>query len=137
MQIVSSSDLVGINLFDDVPYRKEIFMPRCETIYGLALDKKSLEAIERIKKKRIYGNALAGVISIGVFSNIFTRSNAPQAAYNITQTDWSLYANAMKAVPIITRRAIEKEVEHMIVHYQPHYDRKQLKFWERIYSGCK
>ncbi len=112
-------------------------MPKCETIYGLVLDEESLDAVEGIKKKRIYGNALASVISSGVFSNIFTRSNAPQAAYNITQTDWSLYADTMKAVPMITRRAIQKEVEHMIVHYQLHYDRKHLKFWEGIYNGCK
>ncbi|MCU7845751.1 MAG: hypothetical protein KZQ93_18120 [Candidatus Thiodiazotropha sp. (ex Monitilora ramsayi)] len=112
-------------------------MPKCKPIQGLVLDKESQDAIERIKKKRIFGDALAGMISIGVFSNIFTRSNAAQASYNITQTDWILYAQTMNAVPIITKRAIEKEVEDMIVHYQLHYDPKQLKFWEGIYSGCK
>jgi hypothetical protein len=112
-------------------------MPECEPIQGLVLDKESLDAVERIKKKHIFGDALAGAISIGVFSNIFTRSNAIQASYNITQTDWILYSDAMNAVPIITKRSVEKEVESMIVHFQLHYDRKQLKFWEGIYDGCK
>ena len=112
-------------------------MPQCEPIQGLVLDKESLDAIERIKNKHIFGDALAGVISIGVFSNIFTRSNASQVAYNITQTDWILYSNAMNAVPLITKRAIEKDVEGMIVHFHLNHDRKQLKFWESIYNGCK
>ena len=112
-------------------------MPQCEPIQGLVLDKNSLDAIGRIKKKHVFGDALAGAISIGVFSNIFTRSNAAQSAYNITQTDWILYSDAMNAVPIITKRSVEQEVEGMIVHFQLHYDRKQLKFWEGIYHGCK
>jgi hypothetical protein len=112
-------------------------MPKCEPIQGLVLDYESQEAIDRIKKINIFGDAHAGMISIGVFSSIFTRSNAAQASYNITQTDWILYAQAMNAVPIITKRAVEKEVEAIIVHYQLHYDSKQLKFWEGIYSGCQ
>lgn len=86
------------------------------------------------KEKAYFCDALAGVISIGVFSNIFTKSNA---AYNITQTDWILYSDAMRAIPIITKRAIEKEVENMIIHFQLNYDRKQLNFWKGIYNGCK
>lgn len=111
-------------------------MPKCEPIQNLVLDKTSLNTIKIIKKKRVYGDALAGMISVGVLSSIFTKSNAPQAAFNITQTDWTLYASAMKSVPIITRRAIEKEVEYMLIHYQQHYDSKHLKFWQGIYSGC-
>ncbi len=112
-------------------------MPQCEPIQGLVLDKESLDTIERIRKKQIFGDALAGVISIGVFLNIFTRSSSAQVSYNITQTDWILYSDAMNAVPIITKRAVEKDVEDMIVHFQLNYDRKQLKFWEGIYNGCK
>lgn len=112
-------------------------MGQCETIVGLVLDKKSSDAIKRINDKKKYGNALAVMLSAGVFSSIFTKSNSLQASYNITQTDWVLYARAMKSVPAITKRAIEKEVELMIIDYQLKSNRKLLSFWKGIYEGCK
>jgi hypothetical protein len=117
-------------------FEKGFDMSQCEPIFSLVLDDKSRNTLESIKKKHAFGGALAGVVTLGVVSNIFTNSNSAQAAYNISHTDWVLYANAMKAVPVITRRAIEKDVEQMIVHYKINYDRKHLKFWEGIYSGC-
>ena len=77
------------------------------------------------------------MVTVGVISNIFTKSNSLQASYHITQTDWSIYAQSMKSVPAITKRAIEKEVELMIMHYQIKNDQKLLAFWKGIYEGCK
>ena len=112
-------------------------MGQCEAITGLVLDKKSTDAIKRINDKKKYGNALAAMLSAGVFSSIFTRSNSVQVAYNISQTDWALYAEAMKSVPAITKRAIEKEVELMILDYKMQNNRKLLAFWKGMYEGCK
>lgn len=112
-------------------------MKNCEPIVGLILDRKSQEALQRIKKKPMLGNALASAISSGVLANLFVNNGPSQAAFSISQTDWILYARSMKAIPAITKRAIEQEVELMVVHYQAHYDRKLLKFWEGLYSGCQ
>jgi hypothetical protein len=43
----------------------------------------------------------------------------------------------MAAVPQITKRAVEKEVENMIIHYEMNYDRNHLHFWKGIYDGCR
>lgn len=112
-------------------------MAECRTIVGLRLDQKSIDTLERIKKKHAYGNALATVLSAGVFSSIFTKSSPAEAAYNITQTDWDMYARAMISVPVITRAAIQKEVQLMILDYQIANNPQLLQFWQGIYDGCQ
>lgn len=112
-------------------------MNKCVPLNNVKLDIISQKALKTIRDKKNAGDMLAATVTVGVFSSIFTKSNPPQAAFNITQTDWSLYTKAMKAVPVITKRAIEKEVEFMILHYQLHNNPKLLQFWQGVYSGCK
>jgi hypothetical protein len=38
-------------------------------------------------------------------------------SYNITQTDWELYAEAMRAIPVITKSSMQKEIDLMLLHY--------------------
>lgn len=104
-------------------------------ISGLQLDQASKDAIKRIHEKQRLGNLLGAALSAGVVINIFARSQSWQASYNITQTDWSLYGQAMKSVPVITRAAIRKEVELMILHYHTHQNYRLLQFWEGVYEG--
>ena len=112
-------------------------MAECKAISGLKLDQQSIDALERIRTKHAYGNALASVLSAGVVSSIFTKSNSLNAAYNITQTDWTLYSQAMKSIPEITKAAVRKEVQLMIINYQLHYNAQLLQFWKGIYDGCQ
>jgi hypothetical protein len=111
-------------------------MGSCQAIHGLVIDSKSAKALQNIKQKVGLGNALASVMSIGVFSNIFTRSNVVQATYNISQTDWGLYAQSIKSIPSITRKSMLIEMEVMITYYQLHYDHKLLNFWLDLHDGC-
>ena len=67
-------------------------MGQCKLISDLVLDKKSSEALKRISDKGKYGIILSSMVTVGVISNIFTKSNSLQASYNITQTDWAIYA---------------------------------------------
>ena len=108
----------------------------CKPIPGLVLDDKSKAALKRIQKIITSGNYLASAISVGVFSNIFSRSSVPQASYNVTQTDWYLYAQAMKAVPIIVKSSVQKEIELMVIEYELNYNAKHLQFWKGMYNGC-
>lgn len=114
-------------------------MPRCEPIAGLKLDQKSLDAIERLNKKSKLEKILAGAVTAGVFNSIFTKSKAPVVGYNITQTDWSLYAEAMAAVPEITRYAIKQEIDMLLLHYSRpgNYDYKHVQFWRGVKNGCQ
>lgn len=111
---------------------------KCVPITGLKLDNESKAALKRIKDKRNLANALSAVLTVGVFNSIFTKSSAPQAAYNITQTDWNLYSEAMAALPKIQKGIIEKEIDMMIIHYQlGEYNHKLTQFWKGMKEGCR
>lgn len=90
---------------------------KCEPIRHLKLDDKSAEALKRIKDKKRYANLLPVLMSAGIFSKIFTKSNALQAEYNITQMDWSIYAKAMSSVPATVQRALKTDYFSMITYY--------------------
>ena len=114
-------------------------MNECVPISGLVLDTESKEAIKRIRDIPRLGNMLAGSISSGVFANIFVNNNPPVASYNICQTDWKLYSEAMQGIPHITKRLVEREIDTMYWHYQMpgNYDYKHVKFWRGLKNGCK
>jgi hypothetical protein len=112
-------------------------MSDCKPIPGLILDDESYQALRRIKKTITSGKFLATAVSVGVFSNIFTKNNVALASYNVTQTDWVLYAQSMKAIPIIVKTTIRKEIEQMVINYQLNYSRKHLLFWKGMYDGCQ
>lgn len=114
-------------------------MSVCKPIIGLKLDSKSLATLERIEEKANLGKLLGIAVNVGVFHSIFTKNRAPVVAYNITQTDWELYADAMQAIPIITKSSINKEIDMMIIHYQMpgSRDHKHLEFWKGMKNGCR
>jgi len=116
---------------------KELNMSDCKPIPSHILDDDSLQSLKRIKKIITSGKFLAKTVSVGVFSNIFTKNNVSLASYNVTQTDWVLYAQSMKAVPIIVKTTIRKEIERMIMNYQLNYSHKHLLFWKGMYDGCQ
>lgn len=110
----------------------------CTPITGLTLDKENKIALDRIKANQNLAKLLTAAITVGVFNSIFTKSNAPVVALNITQTDWDLYSKAMAALPNIQKRLIEKEIDMMIIHYQMgKYDHKHIQFWKGMKHGCK
>ena len=110
----------------------------CSPIMNLSLDDASKAALERIKKQQSLAKLLGAAISVGIFSNIFTNNKTPVAAFNITQTDWDLYSEAMASLPIIQKRLIEKEIDLMILHYQMgKYDYKHVQFWKGMKHGCR
>jgi len=108
------------------------------SISGLKLDKDSQAALKRINKKKNFAKLLGVAISAGVFSNIFTKSNAPVTMLNITQTDWSLYSQAMSSLPKTTKVILENEIDLMILHYQlGTYNHKHIQFWKGMKNGCR
>ncbi|MEQ6887005.1 hypothetical protein [Salicola sp. Rm-C-2C1-2] len=114
-------------------------MAQCQPIEGLKLDDKSRAALERIRKKPQLGKQLGGMISSGIFNSIFTKSRVPQAGFNITQTDWNLYAEAMASIPTIVRQSMKKEINMMFLHYQMpgNRDHKHMQFWRNMRNGCE
>lgn len=127
---------------------------------GFIPDLKTQQALRTIASKQEIGRLLAPLLTSAVLVNLFsgalikgspsfnTFTNAVRvteevagsavtgSAYNISQTDWMAWANAMQALPKITRRAIEKEAELMLAHYQLNYDHKHAIFWRNFLNGC-
>ncbi|MCF6244149.1 MAG: hypothetical protein L3J43_03880 [Sulfurovum sp.] len=112
-------------------------MGKCQPVLGLRFDDYSKKALKRIAEKEKFGKLLAGAISLGIFNSIFTKSGPKTAMYNITQTDWELYANAVKSTSIITEAAIRKEMQFAFLHYQSPYNHKLATFWKGLLDGCK
>ncbi len=114
-------------------------MNTCRPIKGLRFDAVSRTALKQIRDYRRIGALLSKILTVGVFSNIFTKSNSLTASYNINQTDWVQYFEAMKSIPKITRKAIEKEIGFMVLHYmQPeNTNDKLMTFWRNLDDGCK
>lgn len=111
-------------------------MSGCQSVIAIKLDKESLKALKIIEQRLAAGNVLAAILSIGVFSSIFSKSNVATAALNITQTEWELYFKAMQGIPTITRVAVEKDIDLMILHYHMNYDYKHMQFWKGMRNGC-
>ncbi len=114
-------------------------MAQCPPIIGLHLDAESDAAIERLRKKTQFGRILSSILTAGAFNSIFTQSRAPVAGYNITQTDWQLYAEAINAIPTLAKRAIRQEIDMMLLHYQMpgNYDHNHVEFWRGLKNGCQ
>jgi len=115
-------------------------MTLCNDVEALKLDHKSLEAIERIRETTRAGKALSAAMTAGVFNSIFSKNSKPPiTGYNITQTDWSLYGEAMNALPVIVRNRVRQEINLILVHYQMpgNYDHKHVQFWKGMKDGCK
>lgn len=113
-------------------------MADCGPIRGLKLDAAGQKAIARIKDNQQLGKLIGAVMTVGVFNSIFTKSQPPVAGYNITQTDWELYAKALRSLPVASARLVEREIDSMLLHYQMpgQHDNKQLKFWRAMKNGC-
>lgn len=71
----------------------------CPKIDELLLDARSIEAIQHIKSMKEVRNHLPLLLAAGVFANIFVGNNTLKIAYNIKETDWELFAIAMRKFP--------------------------------------
>lgn len=112
-------------------------MGTCRDIPGLRFDKYSQDALKRISNHQKFAKLLAGAISLGVFNSIFTKSGPKTAMFNITQSDWGLYANAVKSTSIIADSLITREMQFAYLHYQSPYNYKLAIFWKGLLDGCK
>ena len=104
-------------------------------IEGLKFDQKSLDALEEIKLT--VGAARLGMLLTGVgeMGTIFYRNGPLGAAYNIYQTDWGLFATAVRAWPEIARREVHRIANLALLDHPS--EPKQRRFWEAVTNGCQ
>ncbi len=106
----------------------------CPDIYGLRFDDRSKQGIERIREIREISSLLTKVLGYGTFANIFLGNGFIESSYNVTSQDWTLFAQAMRSVPTISRELIKKEAMYQVLDHFNSPDQK--KFWEAVADGC-
>lgn len=108
----------------------------CPKIDGLLLDARSIEAIQHIKSMKEVKNNLPLLLSAGVFANIFVGNNTLKISYNIKETDWELFAIAMRSFPSYAQNRIYNVAAEMATHHDFYNNRKMVIFWRAITNGC-
>lgn len=106
----------------------------CPTIDHLVLSKRSREAIEDIRRRRQLGNILVVASDAGTLASIFLGNGAVEASFSLYSTDFVTFANAMRAVPDITRNAVSNAARDAWLDAQTSDERV---FWKAIYEGCE
>jgi len=110
---------------------------KCPELKNLKLDKESRDAIKRMRRTKAIADRLATALSVGQIATIFTSKNPLMVSYNISKTDWELYAEAMHSVPKITKTRMRKIAEKQWLRNQNEGNFKQVRFWEAVQNGCK
>lgn len=106
----------------------------CPNIGEIKFSQVSLDAIEEIRSKRAFGQALVAVIGLGTFANIFAGNGPVEATYSLYSTDFETMALSMATVPMITKKSIEKVADMTWLKVSNH---KERQFWAAVSSGCK
>ena len=108
----------------------------CPDIEGLTFDQSSLDALEEIRQKKELGKVLATVLAGSVWVKIFIGrtglANPFGIGWSISQYQWEVWAESMKAShPIVSasiKRIAHRETER--------HSGKEFKFWEAMMYGC-
>ncbi len=108
----------------------------CPDISMLRFSQAGEAAIEDIKRIQGSANALAGMLSSSVLLKIFTghRIQLQGSAHNIVQKDWELWAQAMRAVPNMVSREINRIAQEQVM--QP-LAMDERSFWRAVADGCR
>jgi len=107
---------------------------RCPTIIGIKFDEKSIKGIARIKQLNELSSVLVKIVALGTFANIFLGNKVPEITFNIYNSDWHLFHEALNTVPSLVKISIKNEALAQIFDHMD--DPKQRQFWEAIVDGC-
>ncbi len=105
---------------------------QCMSVSNVTFDKRSLAAIQEIKRRSELFRMLSKVMPIGTMANIFIGNGVIKSSYNISQTDFEALAKAMYALPAIQRKVI-RDIATMEAIY--HFG-AETEFWKGIANGC-
>lgn len=110
----------------------------CGTLTDVQFDQRSQEGVDSINRRVEAGSELALALSAGVLEDIFFGENdIIGVAYNIYQTSWDSYFNAMASISDIVKESVRTEASQLVLYYQPKNEPKLLQFWQCIYDGSK
>lgn len=107
----------------------------CPNIRNLKLDHNDLAALKEIRRKQRAGEQLQYILPAGVLTTIFLGSNSAQSVYNIANTDFVLFTQAMHSVSSITKRAVHDTAALQVL--TPGKSHLQRQFWTAVANGCE
>ncbi len=107
----------------------------CPNITNLIFSPTGKRAINEIKRKQNLANVLASVLAGSVLLEIFVGNGALGSANNIKKKDWDVWAKAMRSVPIMLSKEINRISQFQLLDHT--IDTKERQFWEGVVYGCK
>lgn len=109
----------------------------CPEITGLTFSSSGVKAIEEIRRVQDLGKMLTVLMGGSVLISIFVGRTGVEhplgSAWNISQTEWSTWSQAMVSVPAITRKRIRDiaAMESLRSLSGP-----EREFWKAVADGC-
>ncbi|SEB04143.1 hypothetical protein [Alkalimonas amylolytica] len=107
----------------------------CPDLNSLVLSERDFEVINEIRRIHQNGRLLERALPAGVMATIFVGSNSMQASYNITTTDWEMFAQAMAALPNIVRTRVYQQAN--LRRLERGITPQQSLFWRAVADGCR
>jgi len=105
----------------------------CISIDNVKFDQESIRAIEDIKQKKEFAQALNVAMPLGAMANIFLGNRVPEVGVSLAMTDFEVLAKAMKSMPAIQRKVIRDIATMQAIFHMG----KESLFWRGIANGCE
>lgn len=102
----------------------------CQPMNSVHLSTQSKRTLKIIAEKIKLGNYLKPVMAGGALFNALVIDKAIPVVFNVKNTDWVTLAKAMKAVNAVAKRAVQTEIELMILNTTG----KENLFWKNMYE---
>lgn len=106
----------------------------CPNISNLRLSPSGQEAVKEIRLKASASKILHVTLGGSVLATLFLGNGAIISAWNISQFNWSIWAQAMRGVDTILKREIQRisRLEELRLGKS----REEKIFWRAIAYGC-
>jgi hypothetical protein len=109
----------------------------CPEISALTFSPSGAKAIEEIRRIQSLGKTLAVLMGGSVLVSIFVGRTGVQgpfeSAWNISQTEWGAWSQAMVSIPAVTRNRIRNIAAMEALGSSSGQERE---FWTAVADGC-
>lgn len=109
----------------------------CPEITGLTFSSSGIKAIEEIRRIQGFGKGLTILMGSSVLVSIFVGMHGVEkpgfVAWNIRQTEWGAWSQAMVSINPIVRAQIKKTASDEAFN---HSSGKEYEFWKAVADGC-